>query len=461
LSFSQQRLWFYEQLEPNSALYNSTVSIEISGPLEVDLFSRAIYEIVRRHEALRTVFVMVAGEGFQSILPELSVPVQHHDLQGLEQSKQQKEVARISSEEAQLPYDLSRGPLIRVRLLQLGVEKFVAFLSIHHIVSDGWSFGILVKELESFYNAYQFEQVSPLRDLVVQYVDFCYWQRQQLQGEYLESLVDYWRGKLHHIPAEINLPADHIRPPAFSFRGASYHFTIPEPLSLALRDFSQQESVTFYMTLLAGFQLLLHRYSGQDDFGVGTPIANRTRAELEPIIGLFINMLVIRVNMAGNPVFREFLQRVKMTLLEAYAHQDLNFEILVERLHPKRLANRSPFFQVMFILENIPINSLQIPGLEISMADVDTRTSKYDLSLYVSENGRDGLACRLEYATDLFEAGTIQRMATHYCALLEEIVARPEQPIAEIGKVLFSEFSRRQDGFSAAISEQDREEFEV
>jgi hypothetical protein len=461
LSYSQQRIWFYAQLEPGSALYNSTISIEITGSFEVGVFIRVIQEIVKRHEALRTVFRMVNGKPFQVILPDIPVSVQCSDLRGLSRHEQNRELSRFTIEEAQSPFDLTQGPLIRARVLQIKNDQFGLLLSIHHIASDGWSFGVLMKEIEGLYTAFQSGKPSPLKDLAVQYVDFCSWQNLRLQGEYLDSLVSYWQAKLHDIPLEINLPTDFPRPANFSFRGAGYSFLLPKDLVLALKSLCQHEAVTLYMVLLAGFQFLLRGYSGQNDFGIGTPIANRTRAELEPIIGLFINMLVIRTTISGNLSFHDYLQQVKATLLEAYAHQDLNFELLVEKLHPRRLANRSPFFQIMFILENLSLSIFQLPGIQTRINEIETATSKYDLSLYIFEHKQDDLTCKIEYATDLFKRETIQQMGAHYRLILEEIVTHPERSILDIGKDLFSEFAQSRKGVTSALIKPDREDFDL
>ncbi len=438
LSYSQLRLWFFEQLQPNSALYNSTLAMEMSGPLDIHALLRSLNEIVHRHEALRTTFESVAGLPFQIIAPELSLALPIIDLSESDFIEQQADIARLSYEEARQPFNLVTGPLIRTSVLRKDSENHILLLSIHHIVSDGWSFGVLMKELEVLYRTFHSRQPSPLLELPIQYVDCYDWKRQRLQGEFLDSLLGYWRKKLIDLPPTINLPIDHPRPSGFSFEGAGYNFVLPMALVRALKMICQQEGVTLYMLLLAGFNLLMYGYSRQDDFGIGTPIANRNRAEMESLIGIFINMLVIRADLSGNPTFRELLNRVKITTIEAYAHQDIPFEILVEKLRPPRGANCTPFFQVMFILENISMPTPQLPGLDIHLSEIESGTAKFDLSLYIFEQAAGTLVCKFEYATSLFAADTIKIMGNTYLRILERVVIEPDIRVLEITKDHFS-----------------------
>ncbi|RMF36691.1 MAG: non-ribosomal peptide synthetase, partial [Chloroflexi bacterium] len=351
LSFAQQRLWFLDQLAPNTPLYNIPDAIRLRGPLDVAVLERSLNEIVRRHESLRTTFRATDGKPVQVIAPTLKLPLPLVDLSGLPKAAREAEVQRLATEEAQRPFDLSRGPLLRVTLLRLGDEEHVALLTMHHIISDGWSMRVLVQELAALYDAFSHGRPSPLPDLPIQYADFALWQREWLQGEVLEEQLAYWKQQLSGSPPVLELPTDRPRPPVQSFRGAHRPFMLPRPLSQAIKALCRREGVTPFMLLLAAFQTLLHRYTGQDDISVGTPIANRNRAEIEGLIGYFANTLVLRTDLSGDPPFRELLKRVREVALGAYAHQDLPFEMLVDALQPERDLSHTPLFQVMFVLQ--------------------------------------------------------------------------------------------------------------
>ncbi|MFB3092706.1 MAG: condensation domain-containing protein, partial [Dehalococcoidia bacterium] len=352
LSFAQQRLWFLEQWEPNSSIYNVPVALRLTGPLNVAALEQSLNEISRRHEALRTTFSVVDGQPAQVIAPKLNLTLPVLDLRELTEIERDAEVQRLVVEEAQAPFDLAQGPLLRASLLRLGQEEHVLMLTMHHVVSDGWSLNVLFRETTTLYQAFSTGEPSPLPEIPIQYADFALWQRQWLQGEELESQLAYWKEQLDGIPPVLELPTDRPRPAVETFRGAQQFLLLPDALTRSLKALSQREEVTLFMTLLAAFQTLLHRYTGQDDILVGFPIANRNRAEIEGLIGFFVNTLVLRTDLSGEPTFRELLGRVREVALDAYTHQDLPFEKLVAELHPERDISRNPLFQVIFQLFN-------------------------------------------------------------------------------------------------------------
>ncbi|HEY0078502.1 MAG TPA: condensation domain-containing protein, partial [Pyrinomonadaceae bacterium] len=331
LSFAQQRLWFIEQLEPGVFAYNIPVALRLKGKLGVSALERSINEVVRRHESLRTVFRREAGEPVQVILPQLRLDLPVTDLRSLPEHEREAEVVRLTTEEMQRAFDLETGPLVRARLLRLDDDEHVLLFIIHHIISDGWSMGVLVREVATLYRAYvEGEEESPLAELPVQYADFAVWQREWMSGEVLERELGYWRRKLGGERAALELPTDYPRPPRQSFRGATKKFALPAELSASIKKLAQREGATLYMLLLAAFKTLLHRYTNQTDILVGSPIANRNRAEIENLIGFFVNTLVLRTDVSDNPGFRHLLSRVREVTLEAYAHQDMPFEKVVE-----------------------------------------------------------------------------------------------------------------------------------
>ncbi len=428
LSFAQQRLWFLNQFERNSAFYNIHAAIRMQGQLDVEALQRVFTEIVRRHETLRTVFTSVDGLPLQEIRPPSEFSLDVVDLGECEEPEREAEL--LSKAEARAPFDLSVGPLLRVKLLRLGVEEHVLLATMHHIISDGWSLGLLIREVTALYAAYLERQPSPLPELPVQYADFAVWQREWLSGAVLEEQLGYWRKQLQDAATHLELPTDHPRPAAQTFNGASTAVVLPSALSEAVRQLSRREGVTLFMTLLAVFQTLLYRYTGQSDISVGTPIANRNRAEIEGLIGFFVNTLVMRTKLDKEENFQELLQRVREVVLDAHSHQDLPFEKLVEELAPVRDLSRSALFQVMFVLQNAPRESLELPGLTFNQLPSETKTTKFDLTMFVTE-GEQGLLVSLQYNTDLFEATTIQRMLDHFQTLLESVVADPQQRVSD------------------------------
>ncbi|HLK61110.1 MAG TPA: amino acid adenylation domain-containing protein, partial [Chthonomonadaceae bacterium] len=431
LSFAQQRLWFLDQFDPNKSVYTIPMALRLSGSLDIQALQSSFDALRQRHETLRTVFAMVDGEPCQVIQPYAPVALALTDLAALEPELRAHEAQRLIAQEAQRPFSLAEGPLFRASLLRLGEEEHILLLTLHHIISDGWSQGVLIRELTALYNAFAAGRPSPLPELPIQYADYAVWQRNWLQGEVLDRQIGYWKGQLRGAPTLLELPTDRPRPPVQTFQGARKRYEFSEPLSQSIKQLAQQEGVTLFMTLLTAFNVLLSRYSGQDDIVVGTPIANRTQSDLEGLIGFFLNTLAMRTDLSGDPSFQELLGRVRETALGAYAHQDLPFEKLVDELQPERSLSHSPLFQVMFIFQNAPAGTLNLDGLQWEALRTESVTAKYDLLLICSEVGGK-LRASLEYNTDLFEGERIERLLDHFHALLEGIVADPEQQTSRL-----------------------------
>jgi amino acid adenylation domain-containing protein len=431
LSFAQQRLWFLDQLEPDSPLYNIHVAVNLSGPLNVPVLQRSMGEILRRHEALRTTFAEIDDRPFQVINNTAVFKLPVRDLQEFDDNERWLRVSAWSEAETRRPFDLTNGPLLRAHLLRLSETEHVLLLTMHHIVSDGWSMGVFVRELAALYDAYIAGRSSPLQELPIQYTDFSVWQRVWLQGEKLEEQLSYWRSQLADAPPLLELPTDRPRPPVQSYSGAHEALLLSESLTRSLKELTHHEGATLFMTLLSAFSTLLYRYSGQRDILIGTPIANRNRAETESLIGFFVNTLVLRTRFSEQMTFRELLGQVRETALEAYAHQDLPFERLVEELHPERTLSHSPVFQVMLDLQNAPMRDLELQGLRLTELPFDSRMAKFDLTLTVNDS--DGrLSALLEYNTDLFDAATVRQMAQHLKRLLEAAVSNPDEQVARL-----------------------------
>jgi amino acid adenylation domain-containing protein len=430
LSFAQQRLWFLDQFNPKSPFYNLPHAVRFTGNLNVDAFHTSINEIVRRHEALRTHFISVEGEPVQQIVASIYIPLRVVDLRSLPEAIREDEARQLAISEAKTGFDLSTDALLRVTLLRIAEEEYIVLFTMHHIVSDGWSTGVLIRELVELYEAFILSKPSPLPELTIQYADFAVWQREWLQGQVLETEINYWQSQLKNLPV-LELPTDRPRPPVQTFQGATQSVILPKQLTQALKKLSQQQSVTLFMTLLAAFKTLLYRYSAAEDISVGTPIANRTHSDIEPLIGFFVNTLVLRSDLSGNPKFSELLQRIREVTLEGYAHQHLPFEKLVEGLNIDRHLSHAPLFQVMFVLENAPMPELKLPGLTLTPLESYSSSAKFDLTLYMVDT-EDGLGASLEYNTDLFNRDTIIRMLGHYQTLLESIITNPEQPIQQL-----------------------------
>src|SRR5689334_16727370 len=431
VSFAQQRLWFLHQLEPRNPFYNLPQVISIKGNLNVEALQRTLSELVNRHEALRTIFSDGPDGPVQIVAKTASIAVPIIDLSSVPASAHDATVSKLADEEARRPFDLSAGPLLRASLLAFDSNTHVLFLTMHHIVSDGWSLGVLFRELAAIYKAFAGGEPSPLPPLPIQYADFAVWQRESLQGPALHRQLDYWKAKLANGATILELPTDKPRPPMQQFRGAQAVRHLSQELTQKLKDVSTRHRVTLFMTLLAAFKVLLWRYSNQTDIIVGSPIANRTRAETEGLIGFFVNTLVLRTDLSGNPTFAELLQRVKEVALGAYEHQDLPFEKLVQELSPERDPGRNPLFQVSFVLQNATRSRLELSDLTLERLDVHSETSKFDLSLSILETA-DGLKTSWEYDTDLFDADRIERMMGHLRVLLEAVVVGPERRISEL-----------------------------
>ena len=374
LSFAQQRLWFLDQLEPDSPLYSVPAAIRVEGTLDVDALERSLHAVVQRHEVLRTVFTALEGKPLQVVLEHSNLVFEQVDLRewGEGEAGAEEEARRRMVAEARRPFQLSQGPLLRAMLLRVSASESVLLLNLHHIVSDGWSLGVLIREMGLLYEAMVEGRVSPLAELQYQYVDFAQWQRQWLQGEALERQLGYWKQQLEGSPTVLELPTDRPRPAVQSFAGGTEMFELPWELSEKVKELSQRRGMTLFMTLLGAYQVLLGRYSGQMDVVVGSPIANRNRSEIEGLIGLFVNTLVLRTEMKDNPSVGEMLKRVQEVALEGYAHQDVPFEKLVEELHPQRQMSHSPLFQVMFVLQNAPLPTLKLKGLTTTPVPLDS-----------------------------------------------------------------------------------------
>ncbi|MDH7486312.1 MAG: amino acid adenylation domain-containing protein [Anaerolineae bacterium] len=432
LSFAQERVWFLERLEPGRALYNvPEVTFRLRGPLDVAVLERSLNEIVRRHETLRTTFGQVDGRPVQVIHPSRQLTLPVVSLEHLPLEQREAEARRLAAEEVMRPFDLARGPLFRAVLLRLATDDHVLILPMHHIIADGWSIGILLRELAALYTAFSKGQPSPLPELPIQYADYAAWQRETLQGAFLEQEVAYWRQQLAGAPPVLELPTDRPRPAVQSYRGRRWRVTLPRQLLDGVKALSRAVGVTPFMTLLAAFQTLLYRYTGQEDIVVGTPIAGRNQPETQDLIGFFANTLVLRSDFSANPTFRELLEQVRQVALGAYEHQELPFEKLVAELSPVRDMSHSPLFQVLFVFQNWPFVPPELPGLEVSTFELGAGTTKFDLTLSLIE-GEEGLTALFAYNTDLFDAATIERMAGHFQTLLEGVLADPDQRVATV-----------------------------
>jgi amino acid adenylation domain-containing protein len=432
LSFSQQRLWFIDQFRPGSVEYNIARAVRLAGTVLTDVLERALNEVVRRHAALRTTFTSVDGQPAQVIAPRLVLSLPLVDLRALPEEDRHAEAQRLATLEGHRPFDLTRGPLLRIVLLRLDEGEVIAASSMHHIIGDGWSTGLLFREMAALYEAYIRQRPSPLPELPLQYADFALWQRQYLQGEVLAEQIAYWKEQLAGAPETLDLPTDRPRSVARSARGTRHALLIPRHVAEPLKELGQTEgAATLFMVLFAAFNALLFRHSGQDDIVIGFPIANRNRTEVESLIGFFVNTLVLRTRLGGDPTFRELLGRVRQTTLGAYAHQDLPFEKLVEELRPERRVNETPLFQLNFSLQNVPHPDLQLTHFRMSLLAPISQTAQFDLSCDMQEMP-EGVRASWRYRQDLFDATTVARLATHYLAFLEDAVAQPDRPISRL-----------------------------
>lgn len=431
LSFSQQRLWFLDRFESGSAFYNLVTAVRMSGVIDRSALQKSIDRIVARHESLRTCFMSEEGDPVQVVSEVASLPLLFIDLSAFPADSRDSRALCAIQEEAQRPFDLSRDVMIRATLIRLAENEHALLIVVHHIASDGWSMGILFEELAAFYEAYSTGTPLSLAELPVQYADYSHWQRQRLQGEGLENHLSYWREKLKGARPVLEFPTDRPRPPTRSYSGGRETVVVSSELLTSLQTLCRSERVTLFAALLSTFEILLYRYTGQDDLIVGSPVAGRNRTELESMIGFFVNPLVLRADLSGNPSFRELLARIHALVLDAGAHQDLPFEKLVEELQPTRDLSHSPLFQVMFVLQDARRQDIEIHGVTLSHLLVDRETSAFDLTLFVATTG-SGLRVIAEYNSDLFDRSTIRRLLGHYEVLLESIVDNPEQAVGEL-----------------------------
>ncbi|MBE9178017.1 amino acid adenylation domain-containing protein [Oculatella sp. LEGE 06141] len=449
LSFAQQRLWFLYQLTPDNPFYNVPAAIRLTGKLDQTALRRSFDEILRRHAALRTQFTTLDGQPVQVVKPEVALEwsvvhlpaIAASDAVSLDRFATRDRIChQLATAEAQRPFNLTTDPLLRVTLLQFDSTAAILLLTMHHIVADGWSLGVLIRELAVFYAAFVEGRSPGLPPLPIQYTDFASWQRHWLQGEVLEKQLAYWQRQLQALPV-LQLPSDRPRPAVQTYRGATCLLHLPPTLTQALETLSQQAGNSLFMTLLAAFQTLLYRYTGQEDIAVGSPIANRHRSELEGLIGFFVNSLVMRSNLSGNPTFRELLERVRHVALEAYEHQDLPFEKLVEALDPDRDLSRNPLFQVALALQNAPMPSLELPELMLEPMPLESGSTRFDLEVHLWEpthglrslwQSQEGLSGFISYSTDLFDRDRINRLVLHFQTLLEGIVANPDARLSEL-----------------------------
>ncbi|WP_222930911.1 non-ribosomal peptide synthetase [Microcystis aeruginosa] len=438
LSYAQTRLWFLDQLEPNSPFYNIPVALRLQGHLNQVALTQSLAEIIQRHEALRTNFVTVNGQPTQVIHTLTNWTVSVINLQHLSPEEQKNAAKKLVKEQAFKPFNLANEALVRATLIVLNNNEYWLSLCLHHVISDGWSMGVFIEELTALYNAVNQGQVSPLKPLPIQYTDFAIWQRKWFRGEVLENQLNYWRKQLAEAPTFLPLPTDKPRPARQSFTGAHQEFQLSLELTQKLTELSQQQGVTMFMTLLAAYGTLLYRYTGQSDILIGTPIANRNRREIESLIGFFVNTLVMRTDCSENPSFQELLMRVREMSLGAYTHQDLPFEMLVEALQPERNLSHTPLFQVMFALENTPLSEVKMSGLTIDSLPLEWGTAKFDLTLSM-QNTETGLMGVWEYNTDLFNSETVERMNGHFLTLLEGIIANPSERISQLPLLTKSE----------------------
>jgi len=431
LSFAQQRLWFIDQLEPDNTVYNVPGAVELKGRLNLEALESAINEIVRRHEVLRTRIQVKDGTPVQVIDAWAPRKLEVEDLTGRIREEREEGLRRKMRAEAATRFDLSRGPLLRVKVLRLEEELHVALFTMHHIVCDGWSMGVLATEVSVLYEAMSSGRKSPLPELEFQYADYAVWQRQSLQGELLERQLAYWRRQLGgNLPA-LELPTDRPQPEQGSHRGAHETLELSPELTRHVQELSRQAGVTIFVTLLAAFKVLLSRYSSQEDIIVGTAVSNRSPVQLESLIGFFVNTLPLRADLSGDPTFRGLLARVREVALGAYAHQDVPLERLVDELQPDRSLNQTPLFRACFLLQNTPMPPFHLPGLTLTPITIESETTKFDLTLSMSETSQS-LIGTLEYNADLFNAVTIRKMAAHFQNLIESAVERPDQPLSSL-----------------------------
>ncbi len=452
LSFAQKRMWILYQLDPTSAAFNISIAVRLSGRLNFNALERSLFEVVRRHESLRTTFDEVDGQPVQIINELRQWTLPKIDLSAIAEAERKAEVSAFVKAEALRPFDLRLGPVHRTTLIQRSAEEHLLVVVVHHIVSDGWSVGLLVSEIGHLYGAFSQGKEPQLSPLPLQYADYAQWQKDWLASSGLRQQLKYWRTQLAGAPPVLELQTDWERPAVLNQRGASQLLKLDDELVRDIRELAKHSRVTLFTLMLAIFNVLLFRYTGQEDIVVGTNVANRNRGAFQNLIGFFVNNLVLRSDLSGNPTFRECLARVNATALDAYAHQDVPFELLLEELHPERVRNQTPLFQVMFLLQqNGPMASV-IDEVEFSALKIETGTSTFDLMMVVEESNSE-IYLHLSYNTDLFAPSTINRMLQHYEKLLQSVVARPDERIATLSMSSDEEYAQLLNSFNAALGD--------
>ena len=434
LSYAQQRLWFLDQLEPGNPFYNIPLAVRLRGELQTEALEQSLNEIIRRHEVLRTSFVNEGGRAVQIIAASQQLRWGLTELSGLSAAEQQEALAAWSRAEAEAPFDLSAGPLLRARLLRLGEKDHVALLTLHHIISDGWSMGVLVREVASLYESYSRGVTAQLPELEIQYGDYAVWQREWLASGVLEEQLEYWKEQLRGAPAVLELPADRARPAVQSYRGGRALLELSGELSAGLRELSRREGVTLFMTLLAALQTLLYHYTGQSDIVIGTDVANRNRLETEPLLGFFVNQLALRTDLSGDPTFKDLLKRVSKVCFDAYRYQDLPFDKLVEALNPDRQTNHAPVFQLKLVVQNAPAMAIELPLLQLEPIPIQTNTAKFDLLLDVWDVSPN-LILSLSYNSDLFDVGSTKRLLGQLEKVCSQVVGQPDAHLSDLQKI--------------------------
>ena len=432
VSFAQERLWFVQQIDPDTVAYNIPAALQLSGPLDVVALERSLQEVIRRHEILRTSFQLINSAVVQVIAPSLSFSLETIDLSDADR---EKKVQALVREQAAQPFKLDEGPAWRASLLRLSGEEHVLLFTMHHIICDGWSSDVLVREVTMLYDAYTHDRVSPLPELPIQYADYVVWQREWLSSEVVGAQLDYWKKQLQGKVEPVELPTDRPRSSSQSFRGASQSWEFSAELSQALKAIGRSEGATLFMVVLAALKALLHYYSGQQQITIGAPVAHRDRAETQPLIGLFLNTLVLSTDMSGDPAFRELLQRVREVSLGAHAHQDVPLEKLMEALQPDRSGNGQPLFQATYTLQSVASDEVELSGLTARPLKVENETAQFDLVVNGIDS-RSGLFGVFEYSTDLFDAATVARMADNFGRILNTIVAQPNIRLSELKQQL-------------------------
>lgn len=435
LSFSQQRIWLFDQLEPQNPAYNIPASVRVSGPVDVAAFRASINEVVRRHEVLRTAFAIVDGEPAQVIAPSISLDLPVTDFRALPKADREPAARQAATEEAQLPFDLARGPLVRAQLLRLADEEYVLLLTIHHVISDDWSMSVFVAELATLYQAFIDQQPSPLPELPIQYADYAAWQTSEARRDVLQKQLEFWKERIGPVASLPPIPTDKPRLDTQTFRGERRFRMLPEALSEQLKSLSQREDSTLFMVLMASFSILLRQYMARDQIVIGSPVAGRTLHEIEGLIGFFVNTVALRTDLSGDPTFRQLLARVRETTTSAYSHQDVPFEQVVDALRPERGQNQTPIFQIFFNMLNSASQQVEIPGLKIEpltdfIVGAPNIGAKFDLTLVAVEHARGGLQADISYNIDLFEPATIDWLLAHLQTILETAVADPERPLS-------------------------------